>query len=152
MKVILLDNIENLGEAGEVVEVADGYARNYLVPRGLAEEATPENIARWEQEKALLQQQIEEKRKEARELADSVDGLEIQITARAGEGDKLFGSVTASDIGDAIKEESGIEIDTKDIALGDPLRELGEHEVEISLYEGISATITVEVVPQTEEE
>ncbi len=148
MKVVLMHAVDNLGEAGEVVEVADGYARNYLIPRGLAERATPENIAGWEQEKARREKQAARAREEARKLAEVLEGAEVDLVARAGESGKLFGSITAANIADALQDKLGARIDRRTIDLSEPLRELGEHEVRFALYEDIDAFVKVKITAE----
>ncbi len=148
MRIVLLQRIDDLGEPGEVVEVADGYARNYLIPKGMAEVATVENLARWEEEKARREREAQRARKEAEELASSVDGVEVEIPAKAGESGKLFGSVTTANIADALHQKAGVQLDRKHLELEEPLRELGEFEVKVSLYEGVSAMVKVHVVAQ----
>ncbi len=151
MKIVLLDKIDDLGEAGEVVEVADGYARNYLIPKGLAELATTESLARWEEQKAKREREAQKAREEAQELASAIDGLEVEIAAKAGESGKLFGSVTSAQVAEAVQEKSGVDLDRKYIELEDPLRELGEFAVEVSLYEDVSATVTVHVIGEEDD-
>lgn len=150
MKVILMNDMDGLGEAGEVVEVASGYARNFLIPRGLAEQASPEAMQRWEEQKRQRRAAAERAREEARELAAGLDGVQLEISARAGESGRLFGSVTAKDITDALMNETQLEIDRRRLDLEEPLRELGEHDIRISLYENIDASIKVTVVSQEE--
>ena len=147
MKIVLRDDVENLGRKGDVVDVADGYARNYLVPRGLAMKATRGVVA---QAEAMRRNRAA---KEARDVeaaqsqAASLQGARIEITARAGEGGKLFGSVTASDVAEAIQAQRGIEVDRRRVRLEEPVKELGEVEVEVKLHTDIAATVTVVVAP-----
>ncbi len=150
MKVILMSDVDGLGEAGEVVEVANGYARNYLIPRELAEEATPAAMQSWEEQRKKREAAAERARDEASYMAEKLDGVQLEISARAGESGRLFGSVTAKDIIDALREETGLEVDRRRLDLSEPLRELGEHDVRISLYEDIDASIKVTVVPEEE--
>ena len=146
MKIVLRDDVENLGQKGDVVDVADGYARNYLVPRGLAMKATKGVVA---QAEAMRRNRAA---KEARDVeaaqsqAAALDGARIEITARAGEGGKLFGSVTSSDVADAIQAQRGIEVDRRRVGLDEPVKELSEVEVVVKLHTDIAATVTVVVV------
>lgn len=149
MQVLLLQDVKGLGQAGEVKTVADGYARNYLLPRKLAVKATPAELQRAEsiQKAALVRQQREESQAEA--LAAEIAEVTLTFKAKAGESGKLYGSVTAGHIAEALSEKMGMEFDKRKIALEDPLRELGEHSVAIKL----SPTVTgaVQVVIEAEE-
>jgi large subunit ribosomal protein L9 len=146
MKIVLRDDVENLGRKGDVVDVADGYARNYLVPRGLAMKATKGVVA---QAEAMRRNRAT---KEARDVesaqaqAAQLDGARIEISARAGEGGKLFGSVTASDVADAIQAQRGVEVDRRRVGLDEPVKELSEVEVVVKLHTDVAATVTVVVV------
>jgi len=146
MKIVLRDDVENLGYKGDVVDVADGYARNYLVPRGLAMKATKGVVA---QAEAMRRNRAA---KEARDVesaqtqAAQLEGARIEIAARAGEGGKLFGSVTASDVADAIQAQRGIEVDRRRVGLDEPVKELSEVEVTVKLHTDVEATVTVIVV------
>ncbi|MFO8060744.1 MAG: 50S ribosomal protein L9 [Bacillota bacterium] len=150
MRVILMDRVEGLGEPGEVVEVANGYARNYLIPRGLAERATRESMARWEEEKKKRERIAEMAREEAEKKAAQLEDAEVQISARAGESGKLFGSVTAAQIADALKDETGVELDRRKIVLEEPLRELGEYRIRVALHEGVNVFVAVVVTGEEE--
>jgi large subunit ribosomal protein L9 len=146
MKIVLRDDVENLGHKGDVVDVADGYARNYLVPRGLAMKATKGVVA---QAEAMRRNRSA---KEARDVeaaqtqAAQLEGARIEIAARAGEGGKLFGSVTASDVAEAIQAQRGIEVDRRRVGLDEPVKELSEVEVTVKLHTDVEATVTVAVV------
>ena len=146
MKIVLRDDVENLGRKGDVVDVADGYARNYLVPRGLAMKATKGVVA---QAEAMRRNRSA---KEARDVeaaqtqAAQLEGARIEIAARAGEGGKLFGSVTASDVADAIQAQRGIEVDRRRVGLDEPVKELSELDVTVKLHTDVEATVTVVVV------
>jgi large subunit ribosomal protein L9 len=145
MNVILKSKIEKLGEAGEVKEVKDGYALNYLIPKGLAMEATPKNIRISEQEKKH-QVAIKEKEKEGfLKLAEKLNSHSYTVSKRTGEEDKLFGAVTTQDIAEAIKAE-GIEIDKKSIELEEPLKKLGVFQIPIKLHPQVKANVKVWVV------
>ena len=146
MKIVLRDDVENLGHKGDVVDVADGYARNYLVPRGLAMKATKGVVA---QAEAMRRNRAA---KEARDVeaaqtaAAQLEGARIEIPARAGEGGKLFGSVTATDVADAIQAQRGIEVDRRRVGLDEPVKELSEVDVTVKLHTDVEATVTVVVV------
>ena len=146
MKVILTDEIRGLGTRGDVVTVKDGYARNYLIPKNLAREATTGNLKSVEQERkkwALLAQQ---EKAVAEKAAASVQGVKVTIAKRVGEHGNLFGSVTANDIADALVAK-GIEVDKRRIELAHPIKTLGTHDVDVRLHREVSAHVQVEVVP-----
>lgn len=146
MKLVLRDDVENLGHKGDVVDVADGYARNYLVPRGLAMKATRGVVAQAEAMRRNRAARESRDIESAQAQANAISGIRLEIPARAGEGGKLFGSVTASDIADAIQTLKGIEVDRRKIGLDEPVKEIGEVEVVVKLHAGVVATLTVAVV------
>ena len=151
MKVILTDEIRGLGGRGEVVQVKDGYARNYLFPKKLAREATPGNLKAAEQDRkkwALLTQQEKET---ASGAALKIEGMKIVVHKRAGNEGTLFGSVTSSEIADALHAQ-GYEVDKRRIELSHPIKALGLHEVDVRLHREVSAHIQVEVLPLGEAE
>jgi len=150
MKVILSGDVDTLGRKGDVVTVADGYARNYLVPKGLALKATKGTLRQAEQmRRARLE--AERKRKDAAAGKVAVlDSSPVYISARAGESGRLFGSVTSSDIARAVQEQLGEAIDRHDVRLDDPIRQLGVHQVEVHLHEEVNALVTVEVIAHEE--
>ena len=146
MKVILTEEIRGLGTRGDVVTVKDGYARNFLLPKNLAREATPGNLKQIEHERrkwALLAQQEKDA---AQTAADSVKGIKVQVTKRVGEHGQLFGSVTANEIADAL-EAKGVNVDKRRIELAHPIKTLGVHDVEVRLHKDVTAPIQVEVLP-----
>ncbi len=144
MQLILREDVSNLGKSGELVNVKPGYGRNYLIPRGLAVVATKDNVARIEHEKKVAELRAAKTRKEAEASAATLQGVEVSIARQVGEEDKLFGSVTARDIGDALKAKGHI-VDHKRISLPAPLRTLGKTEIVIKLAGGVQATVLVEV-------
>jgi large subunit ribosomal protein L9 len=146
MKIVLRDDVENLGTKGDVVDVADGYARNYLVPRGLAMKATKGVVAQAEAMRRNRSTRETRDREAAQAQANVISGIRLEIPARAGEGGKLFGSVTASDIADAIRAQKGVEIDRRKVGLDEPVKEIGEVEVVVKLHADVDATFTVAVV------
>jgi len=145
MKLILLGEVAKLGKTGDQVEVADGYARNFLLPRGLAIEATPSNLKAWERQKLLGQSREAKAKREALALAEKINTISVTIQCQAGEQDKLFGSVTNLDIGNALAQE-GIEVDRKKIALPEPIKTLGLYTVSIRLHPEVTAELKVWVV------
>jgi len=145
VKVILLEDVEGLGTKGDLVEVAPGYGRNYLVPKGLAEVATKGNIKALEQRRQALLRRAERERAEARAVAERLAAHVVKISARAGETGRLFGSVTSSDVADAVKEQLGIELDRRRIDLEEPIKAAGEYQIPVRLASGVTGTIRVEV-------
>jgi large subunit ribosomal protein L9 len=145
MKVILKADIKELGRMGSVVSVKEGYARNYLVPKGLAVEALEKNVKALEHEKKKIEQFARKIRGGAEDLAARISALSLTIKAKAGEEEKLFGSVTSMDIADALKSE-GFEIDKKKIGLEEPIKRLGSYTVPVKLHSDVSAQINIQVV------
>jgi len=145
MKVILNDYVEHLGERGDVVDVKPGYARNYLLPKGLAYPDTPGNRRLFEQEQRRWQE-IDLKRKTAAEkLAAQLEGMELLFERRAGESDTLFGSVTSHDIAHALTEK-GVEIERRRVELHEPIKALGTYTVPVQVYRDLKVDLTVHVV------
>lgn len=149
MEVILLTKVENLGALGDKVTVKPGYGRNFLIPHGLAKPATRENIAEFEARRAELEKQLAEELAAAEARKEKLDGKTVTISSKAGGEGKLFGSVGTPDIADAVTQQLGVEIERKEVRMGEGLlRELGEHEVELHLHSDVNATITVSVVAE----
>jgi large subunit ribosomal protein L9 len=148
MKVVLREDVDTLGHKGDLLEVADGYARNYLVPRGLAIVATKGVV----QQATAMQRNRKVRdlrdKETAQELATRLTATPIEVKARAGEGGKLFGSVTTGDIVAAVKERSGIELDRRKVTLTESLKVLGPAEVPVQLHPEVVATLVVEVVAE----
>jgi len=143
MEVLLLKDVEQLGEAGQIKRVANGYARNFLIPRGLAVAATPGAV-----KQAELHLESEARRQakeldEAQALAQVLDGRTVTFQARAGESDRLYGSITSANIADALSEQAEQEVDRRKIVMDEPLKELGTHAVTIRLAPGAEAKVTV---------
>lgn len=145
VQVVLRDDIENLGRSGELVRVKPGYARNYLVPRGLAAFATRGNVAQIEHEKKVAIAHAAKLRAGAEGRAAELSSVTIEIAAQAGDSQKLFGSVGTRDIAQALAKK-GFEVDRRKIVLEEPIKELGEHEIPIKLGQDVQATIKVRVV------
>lgn len=146
MKVILREKVQNLGEPGQVVEVKRGYARNYLLPQGLAYEATAENVRRLEEEQRQAEERERRRYLEARRQASLLEGLSVTFRARAGEEGKLFGSVTAADIADRVNAQGlGVELDRRQVALAEPLKMLGVFKVPVRLHGQVAVEIEVRV-------
>jgi large subunit ribosomal protein L9 len=146
MKVILIDEIRGLGSRGDVVNVKDGYARNYLLPKNLAREATAGNLKSVEQERKKWALLASKEKEQAEKAATAVKGTKIVVQKRVGESGQLFGSVTANEIADALTEK-GFEVDKRRIELGHPIKTLGTHDVEVRLHKDVMAQIQVEVIP-----
>lgn len=144
MEVILKQAIDKLGEAGAQVSVSNGYARNYLIPTGLAIHATNKNVAVLQHEKRLIEQQQQKEKKEAEKIANKIRSLSCVIKRQAGEEDKLFGSVTSIDIANFLHEH-GLEIDRKLIHLEEPIKSLGTQRVPIKLHPEVIAELKVKV-------
>jgi len=147
MEVILREHVDNLGKRGEVVKVADGYARNYLLPRKLALLATEGNKKQIEREREKFEAKEGEERKVAEAMAGRMGSLEIQIARRVGENDVLFGSVTAADVASAL-EAKGFEVDRRKLQLSDPIKKLGDYDVPLKLHRDVVATVKVKVVAE----
>jgi large subunit ribosomal protein L9 len=146
MKVVLRADVEHLGHKGDLVDVADGYARNFLVPRGLAIKATRGVVQQSEAMRRNREAREVRDRAHATELAERLVASRVEVKARAGEGGKLFGSVTSSDIADAVLTQYAVELDRRKIGLAEPIKELGTVEVPVQLHGDIEATLTIEVV------
>jgi large subunit ribosomal protein L9 len=146
IQVILQSDVSNVGKSGELVRVRPGYARNYLLPRQLAVPATAAQVNRLEHEKAMALARAEKNRKEAQELADKIKGLKVRIARPVGEEDRLFGSVTAKDIENAVRAAGVPGFDRRKMTLPEPLKALGEVEPAVRLMAGVDATLKVEVV------
>jgi len=145
MKVILIENVDNLGNIGDVVAVKEGYARNYLIPKKVAKEATPGNMKTLE---SLLKKKAAEEAKVldgAKMLAEKLASLSISIPAQAGEEEKLFGSVSSEMISEALSQE-GISIDKRDIVLDEPIKKLGIYQVSVKIHPQVKASLKVWVV------
>jgi len=144
MKVILKEDVDRLGSIGDIVNVKPGFARNYLIPRNLAVEANPRNIKEFEHYRRVLQQKAERIKNAAQHLADKMSSTPVTIKVKAGEEDKLFGSVTTIDIEKALREK-GCDIDRKKIQLDEPIKRLGEYKVPVKLHKDVVAELTVQV-------
>jgi len=147
MKVILKENVENLGRMGDVVNVTPGYARNFLIPKQFAVEANTKNIKALDHEKRIIQERAKKILADAQAFAERVSSMTVTIKEKAGEEEKLFGSVTTMDIADALKEQ-GVEIDRKKISLGEPIKRLGEYDVEVKVAPEVTASLKLHVVAE----
>jgi len=147
MQIILQEDIEKLGTRGEVVTVAEGYARNYLLPRKLALEASPGNLKRLEKIRTTLAKRTATEREGAQKQADLLKDVALAFSRKAGENDQLFGSVTAADISEALAAQ-GFEVDKRRIELAEPIKVVGEYEVTAKLVHGVTAAFKVNVTRQ----
>ncbi|HHV62849.1 MAG TPA: 50S ribosomal protein L9 [Firmicutes bacterium] len=148
MKVILTQDVKSLGKQGQTVEVAEGYARNYLFPRGLAIEASKSNLKVLEERNEALRRKEARLAEEARRIAEKLEVATITISARSGEEGRLFGSVTAKDIADSIKRTLGIDVDKRKIDLPEPIKVTGSYKVPVKLHQDVGCSIKVEVVAE----
>jgi large subunit ribosomal protein L9 len=147
MQIILQEDIEKLGSRGDIVTVAEGYARNYLLPRKLALEASPGNLKRLEKIRTVLAKRTASERDQAQKQAELLNGVTLNFSRKAGENDQLFGSVTAADITEALAAQ-GFEIDKRRIQLAEPIKVVGQYEVTARLIHDVSATLKVHVTPE----
>jgi len=147
MKIILKEDIKKLGKMGQIVDVANGYARNYLVPKGLAVEASTKNIRSLEHEKKIIQEKARKHKDSAQDLASRISAMTLTIKAKAGEEEKLFGSVTTMDIAEALLTR-GVEIEKKKIVLEEPIKRLGSYSVQIKLHPDVSVPLTIQVIQE----
>ena len=147
MKVVLKDDVKNLGKMGQIIDVADGYARNYLVPRGLASEANTKNIKALEHEKRIIEGKAKKVKNSAQELLNKISAMTFTIRAKAGDEGKLFGSVTTMDIAELLHKE-GLEIDKKKISLDEPIKRLGSYSVNVKLHPEISTQLNIQVIQE----
>ena len=147
MEVILREHVDNLGERGEIVKVADGYARNYLLPRKLALPATEGNKKHVERERKIVETRESEEKAQAEAVAARLSSIEITIARRTGETDQLYGSVTSSDVADFLKAK-GFEIDRRKLILPEPIKLIGEHTVPLKLHREVTVPLKVKVVKE----
>jgi large subunit ribosomal protein L9 len=148
MKVILQREVDKLGVPGDVIAVADGYARNYLMPKGLAIPATKGAVRHAERLRQAHDKHVRRAVEEATGMATRLSSAALRIGARVGEEGRIFGSITVGDVADEIQRSVGVSIDRKDIHLPEPIRSVGTHEVTIRLHPEVNAVVTVEVVPK----
>lgn len=151
MRIILADDIETLGHNGDVVTVADGYARNFLIPKGMALTATKGALKQAELMQKARGDRMEKEKSEAASKVAVLAASPVYISARAGEEGRLFGSVTKADVARGIEDQLGEVVDRQKIVLDEPIRSLGTHSVEVRLHEQVNALVTVEVIEHDEE-
>jgi len=146
MKVILLKEVKGMGKEGDLVNSKDGYARNYLIPRNIAIEATSENLRKWEEAKKQEAAKKKQELEEAKALKERLEKLTVEVKAKGGSGGRLFGSITSQDIAAALKEQHGVDIDKRKIEMKDNIKNAGAAEVDVKLYPEVSAKLKVNVV------
>lgn len=150
MKVILLQELKGRGGEGDIIDVARGFAVNYLLPRKMAIEATSGNVKQLEQRLHNIKKREDERIGDASAVMSSLDGKSVKIKAKVGEGGRLFGSITAPMIEEAVREQLGIEIDRRKIETHGHIKEMGEHAINVVIYREVKAAVTVNVVPEGE--
>ena len=147
MKVILLEDVRGSGKSGDVVNVSDGYARNMLIPRGLAVEATPQNVKQLEKKKEAIAKKFAEDKAAALEMKKKLEEITIEVKTKAGKNGKVFGSVTSADIADALQAQ-GFDVDKKKIQLDSPIKATGTTDVNVKLFTEVSGKVKVNVVSE----
>jgi len=145
MKVILQADVKGTGKKGQVFEVADGYARNFLFPKKLAIEATTGNIQDISHKQALEERRKEKEKENAVELASKLNALQIEVKTKTGEGGRLFGSVTSKEIADALKKQHGVEVDKRKLEVKEPIKALGNYEIHVKIHQDVMAKLQVHV-------
>ncbi len=148
MKVILKEDVKSLGKMGDIVNVAEGYARNYLIPQKIAVEALTKNVKALEHQKKAIDEKAKKVHAAAETLAAKIGSMNVSIKAKAGEEEKLFGSITAMDISNALKEQ-GIDIDKKQIHIEETIKRLGAHTVQIKLHHNVAAQLNISVIAES---
>lgn len=148
MKVILLQDVKSLGKKGEIVDVSDGYARNFVLPKKLGMEATEKNKNDLKLQKAHEEKLAAQKLEEAKQLASRLEGIKVTVTMRAGEGGRVFGSVSSKEIAEAAKKQHDLELDKKKIQIDEPIKAFGMHEVPIKLHPQVTGRLYVLVKEQ----
>ena len=148
MIVILNRDVKGTGKAGDIVKVSDGYARNMLIPKGYAKEATEGNVRNLEKQKAIAAEKKAEEKAAAQALAEKINTVSVDIKTKAGEGGRIFGSITSKDIADALASQQKITVDKKKIQLDNPIKQTGELTVDIKLYPEVMAKLKVTVTAE----
>ena len=148
MKVILKADVKGSGKKGELVTVSDGYPRNFLLPRGLAVEATAQSLGEMKAQAAAKQHRIDEETRQAKETAAKIEGKTLKITAKAGAAGKLFGSVTSKEVAEAVEKQLGLQVDKKKVELESDIKAFGTYTVNVKLYQGVSAKFFISVAEE----
>lgn len=147
MKVILKEDLKSLGKMGSVVNVSDGYARNFLIPKKIAVEANTKNVKALEHEKKLIKERAGKLNREAQGISEKLSSVKLTLSAKAGEEERIFGSITTMDIAEALKKE-GIEIDRKRIVLDEPIKRLGNYTVAVKISPDITGQLSVQIIAE----
>jgi large subunit ribosomal protein L9 len=145
MQVILKQDVRKLGKAGDLVEVSEGYGRNYLFPRGLAEEASGGKLKDWKNQQKVKESKLAKEEALAEETKKHLQGRNVTISVSTGGGGKLFGSVTAAQVAEALEEQLKVKVDKRNVKLGEPIRQLGSFPFAVRLHPGVEASLTVSV-------
>ena len=145
MKVILIKDVKALGKAGQIVDVSDGHARNLLLPKGFAKEASEHNVNALERKKKEDADKRQNDKESAVIIQEKIQNLQVKITTKAGDGGKLFGAITSKDIAEGLLKQHKIDIDKKKFALESPIKHIGEYEVDIKLYQGVVGKLKVQI-------
>lgn len=145
MKVVLTQEVKGLGQAGQIKEVADGYARNYLLPKGLATVATPGAIKEVEQQQAAEKKRQDKLDEEMRSVGNKLDGTSITVRAKVGEGGKLYGSITSQDVADALESQASQTVDKRKIDIEEPIRHVGSYKIPVKLSKNVTASVNLTV-------
>lgn len=148
MKVILKQDVKNLGKKNTLVNVSDGYARNFLIPKGLAAEASTSAINEMKMRKGAEKSKKENELANAQKLSEKINGITMTFHSKAGDNGKLFGSITSKDIADKLQKELKIKVDKRKIVLSDAIKSLGVYDIEVKLHPGVSSTLKVQVINQ----
>ena len=146
MKVVLLQDVKKLGKKGEIMEVAEGYARNFLMPQNLAAQATKDTLNQLQQQKSAAVDRQKRQLEEAKLLAAQLGTIEVKVVAKAGEGGRLFGAITTKDIADAAKAQHGVELDRRKMEFSDPIKNLGSATVVVKIHPEVTAEIKIQVI------
>lgn len=146
MKVILLKDVKGSGKTGDVVNVSDGYARNMLLPKGLAKEATANNLNVLKKKKAIATKEAEDALIGAKKLAEEIEKVKVILETKAGENGKIFGSITSKDICEKLKADFGIDVDKKKVALDSPIKTTGQFSLSVKVYPEVSANLKIEIL------
>ena len=146
MKVILMDNIKGVGKKDEVINASDGYARNFLLPKGLAVEANSENMSKLKAKEDSKAYKKEQEKEEAKKISEKLAGIQLKVPVKSGENGKIFGGVSAKEIADLLKSNYNIEVDKKKIDLKETIKTLGLRTVTIKLYDGVVGNLKVDVI------
>jgi large subunit ribosomal protein L9 len=148
VQVILKQDVRKLGKTGDLVEVSEGYGRNYLLPRGLAEEASGGKLKDWKNQQKVKQSKLAREEVQAEETKKHLQGRNVTISVSTGGGGKLFGSVTAAQVAEALEKQLDVKVDKRNVKLEDPIRQLGSFPFTVKLHPGVEASLTVSVEPE----